>query len=152
MGRLKNTGLCAGTKGNPQQSLEQENFAQKNSDTSSAMPNYDKATIGDDKFLKYSLDMTSEKGRDKAIAYEQGLGFNKTNYLALKEQIISKVNGGTAKLVKTHDTEFGPRYTFEIPVKGPNSSTKIVVVVYQVDNDIGIPRLITNYLKKKGGD
>ena len=70
----------------------------------------------------------------------------------MKEQIISKVNGGTAKIVKTQDTEFGPRYTFEILVKGPNGSTKTVVVVYQVDNDRGIPRLITNYLKKKGGD
>ncbi len=152
MGRYENSGLGVGTKGNPQQSLEQENFAQKNNDTSSAMPNYDKGTIDDDKFLKYSLDMTSEKGRDKAIAYEQGLGFNKTNYLVLKERIISKVNGGTAKLVKTHDTEFGPRYTFEIPVTGPNGNTKTVVVVYQIDNDSGIPRLITNYLKKKGAE
>lgn len=87
MGRYKNSGNGVGTRGNPQQSLEQENFSNKNQETSKIMPNYDKATIDDRKFLEYSLDMNSTNGKDKAIAYEKGLGYNKTNFQSLKWQI-----------------------------------------------------------------
>ncbi len=147
MGRVENSGLGAGTKGNPQQSLEQENFAQKNTDTSSAMPNYDKATIDDEKFLGYSLNMDHPVGKHKAIAYEQGLGFNQSNYNLLKQQIHNQINGGTAKLTNIENTTYGTKYTFELPITGPNGKTKTVIVVYQIDNGDTIPRLVTNYLK-----
>lgn len=110
-------------------------------------PNYDKATIDDDKFLKYSLDMTSEHGRDKAIAYKRGLGYDQTYYQSLKQQIINQVNGGMASLKTIKITIHGVKYIFELPVLGPNGKTKTVVVVYQIDHDKKIPRLVTNYLK-----
>jgi|GEM_PF-1118349 len=151
MGRYKNSGNGIGTRGNPQQSLNQENFSSKNIETSSLMPNYDKATIDDNKFLKYSLDIDSERGKDKAIAYKLGLGYDKNNFASLKQQIINEVNNGNAHLIKIQKTEYGMRYTYEIPIKGINGKTKVVVAVYQIDKDgNGIPRLITNHLKKKG--
>lgn len=147
IGRYENSGLGVGTKGNPQQSLEQENFAQKNNDISSAMPNYDKATIDDKKFLGYSLNKNHPVGKHKAIAYEQGLGFNQSNYNLLKQQIHDKINGGTAKLTHIENTSYGTKYTFELPIKGSNGKTKTVIVVYQIDKGGSIPRLVTNYLK-----
>ena len=87
MGRFKNSGNGMGTRGNPQQSLEQENFSNKNQEISEAMPNYDKATIDDRKFLEYSLDMNSPNRKDKSIVYEKGLEYNKINFQSLKQQI-----------------------------------------------------------------
>lgn len=146
MGRYKNSGNGVGTRGNPQQSLEQENFSNKNQETSKIMPNYDKATIDDRKFLEYSLDMNSTNGKDKAIAYEKGLGYNKTNFQSLKWQIEKNINSGKAAPKQIKSTGHGTKYVFEIPVTGPNGKTK-TVVVYQIDKDKTIPRLITNYLK-----
>ena len=147
MGRFKNSGNGIGTSGNPQQSLEQENFSNKNQETSKEMPNYDKATIDDRKFLEYSLDINSINGKDKAIAYEKGLGYNKTNFQSLKRQIEENINSGKVTPKQIKSTDHGMKYVFEIPVTGPNKKTKTVVAVYQIDKDKTIPRLITNYLK-----
>lgn len=147
MGRYKNTGNGMGTRGNPQQTLEQDNFSSKNQETSKLMPNYDKATIDDNKFLKYSLDKNHPYGKHKAEAYERGLGFNKSNYENLKNQIQERVNSGNAQLKKIENTVYGIKYSYEIPVTGKNGKIKTIVVVYQIDKGKTIPRLITNYLK-----
>ena len=147
MGRYKNSGNGIGTRGSPQQSLEQGNFSNKNQETSKVMPNYDKATIDDRKFLGYSLNKNHPIGKHKAIAYEHGLGFNQSNYHLLKQQIIEKVNSGKAKLIKIENGSYGTKYSYELPITGPNGKTKIVVVVYQIDKGGTIPRIITNYLK-----
>ncbi len=150
MGRYKNSGFGIGTRGNSQQSLEQENFSNKNQETSKLMPNYEKATIDTNKFLKYSLDMNSKSGgKDKAIAYKNGLGYDQTNYKSLISQISFQINSGNIKLTEIEKAQYGFKYKFEISVTGPNRKTKIVVAVYQIDNGNAIPRLITNYLKKE---
>ena len=111
------------------------------------MPNYDRATIDDRKFLDYSLNKNHPIGKHKAAAYEQGLGLNLSNYYLLKQQIVEKVNSGNAKLIKIEKTSYGVKYSYELPIVGPNGKTKSVIVVYQIDKDKTIPRLITNYLK-----
>lgn len=147
MGRYKNSGNGFGTRGNPQQSLDQENFSTKNRETSNVMPNYDKATIDDRKFLGYSLNKSHHIGKHKAIAYERVLGFNQSNYLLLKQQIVEKVNSGSANLIKIENDSYGTKYSYELPITGPNGKTKTVVVVYQIDKGKNIPRMMTNYLK-----
>ena len=152
MGRYKNSGNGVGTRGNPQQSLEQDNFSNKNQDTSSVMPNYDKATIDDRKFLEYSLNLNSlTGGKDKAIAYKNALGYDITNYKDLIKQIETKVKSGMHKPVSCEYTNFGVKYRYELPITGPNGKTKTVIAVFQIDIDKNIPRLVTNYVKKKGG-
>ena len=47
-------------------------------------------------------------------------------------------------------TYFGVKYRFELPLTGPNEKTKPIIVVFQIDNDKSTPRLVTNYVKKKG--
>lgn len=152
MGRFKNSGNGVGTGGNPQQSLEQENFSSKNQETSKVMPNYDKATIDDRKFIEYSLNMESKSGgKDKAIAYKNALGYDKSNYRFLINQISNQINTGKAKLTGVEHASYGTKYKYDVNVMGPNGKTKTVVVVYQIDkNGKGVPRLITNYVKKKG--
>ena len=152
MGRYKNSGNGVGTRGNPQQSLEQENFSNKNQETSKLMPNYQKATIDDRKFTEYSLNMESKSGgKDKAIAYKNALGYDKTNYKSLINQISNQINTGKAKLIGLEHASYGTKYKYDVNVIGPNGNTKTIVVVYQIDkNGNGVPRLITNYIKKKG--
>lgn len=90
-------------------------------------------------------------GKDKAIAYKNALGCDKTNYKSLINQISNQVNTGKAKLIGLEHASYGTKYKYEVDVIGPNRKTKTVVIVYQIDkNSNGIPRLITNYIKKKG--
>lgn len=114
------------------------------------MPNYKKAVTPREKFVNYSLDYTNPNSKGKAEAYEKSLGFTKENANLLINQIHGSVTGGKIHPVSIQRNNYGTKYKYEIPVKGPNGKTKIIVAVYQIDKSTSIPRLITNYVKKKG--
>ena len=102
MGRYKKSGKEVDKSSN---SKQQENFRKRNQLTSKDMPNYDKATIDDKKFIKYSLNIESDsRGKDKAIVYKGALGYDKTNYRSLVKQIKSKANSGKAKMLWIEET------------------------------------------------
>lgn len=114
------------------------------------MPNHKKAKTPREKFVNYSLDNNNPNSRGKAEAYQKALGFNKENADLLINQIHSNVTEGKIKPISTKTNNYGTKYTYEIPVLGVNGKTKIVVAVYQIDKSSKTPRLITNYVKKKG--
>lgn len=114
------------------------------------MPNYTKAKTPKEKFVNYSLDDSNPNSKGKAEAYEKALGFNKKNADLLIKQIHTNVTKGKIKPISIKSSNYGTKYKYEIPIVGANGKTKIVVAVYQVDKNTDIPRLITNYVKKKG--
>lgn len=114
------------------------------------MPNNNKALTPREKFVNYSLDYTNPNSKGKAEAYDKALGFTKENANSLINQIHGNVTEGKIHPVSIQSNNYGTKYKYEIPVKGPNGKTKIVVAVYQIDKNTSIPRLITNYVKKKG--
>lgn len=114
------------------------------------MPNNKKAVTPREKFVNYSLDYTNPNSKGKAEAYEKALGFNKENANSLINQIHVNVTEGKIHPISIQSNNYGTKYKYEIPVKGANGKTKIVVAVYQIDKNAIIPRLITNYVKKKG--
>lgn len=114
------------------------------------MPNHKKAVTPSEKFVNYSLDYTNPNSKGKAEAYEKSLGFTKENADLLISQIHHNVTEGKIHPVSIQSNNYGTKYKYEIPVKGPNGKTKIIVAVYQIDKNTSIPRLITNYVKKKG--
>ena len=143
--------ISNGTVGS-QGSLEQmnaENAAIQNETLLlNSMPNNTKAVTPREKFTKYSLDYDNPNARGKAEAYERGLGFTKENADSLIRQISDAVTT-IAKPYSVSQAEFGTKYKFRIPVKGPNGKTKNVIAVYQIDSGKSIPRMITNYLEGK---
>ena len=118
--------------------------------TSKIMPNYKKAITADEKFVRYSLDPNSQRGKDKALVYKEVLGFTQKNYLDLKSQIHNIIVAGKAHLtsMKTNDHDV-IEYNYQIPIKGANGNTATVVVKYGIAKNKANPWLITNYIKKE---
>lgn len=114
------------------------------------MPNHEKVVTPKEKFINYSLDYNNPNSKGKAEAYEKSLGFTKENANLLIDQIHDNVAEGKVHPISIQSNNYGTKYKYEISVKGPNGKTKIIVAVYQIDKDTSIPRLITNYVKKKG--
>lgn len=114
------------------------------------MPNYKEALTPKEKFLNYSLDYSNPNSKGKAEAYEKALGFNQHNASLLIDQIHSKVTSGKVQPLTIKSNNYGTKYIYEIPILGPNGKTKTVVAVYQIDSGSKQPRMITNYVKKKG--
>lgn len=81
------------------------------------------ATIDDNKFVKYSLD--SEKQPDKARAFKEALGFEKSNYQLLKKQIIEKFDRN--KLKYRGEVEQGSLYYLIYEIQGVNGKTAKVM-------------------------
>ncbi|MCD7722660.1 MAG: hypothetical protein LUH82_01735 [Clostridiales bacterium] len=122
---------------------------EKETGTQLKMPNHTQAITPKEKFLKYSLDYSNKNAAGKAEAYENGLGYNQSNYHSLVTQIHNAVTSGTSTPYEVTESEYGTKFKYRIPVTGPNGKTKNVIAVYQVDKGSETPRLITNYLEGK---
>ena len=98
------------------------------------------------------MDKSNPKNGGKAIAYEKGLGYNLSNGNDLIGKIDTKVKSGKYLPYSTETNRYGTKYSYRFRIKGPNGKIKYVIVFYQIDNlpKSGNPRMITNYLEKKG--
>lgn len=146
------SGLVHGAPGT-QQTIEQTELAtivaENENNAGYSMPNHSKAITPIEKFVNYSLDYSNPNAKGKAEAYKKGLGFTKSNAGELKNQIENSVKSGVIKPYEVTKSEYGIKYKYRIPVKGPNGKTKNVIAVYQIDKGTNTPRLITNYLEGK---
>ena len=75
------------------------------------------ANIPEEKFTKYALDPT--KSPDKAKAFQSALGYNKSNYNKLIENIKNNIDEN--KFVKKGDKGHGMLYEYVMELKGINS-------------------------------
>lgn len=123
--------------------------SKKQSKLLAQMPNYDKSVTPIEKFTKYSLDPNNPNNHGKAEAYKRGLGFDKSNAEILRRSIHKKIISGKYKPYDTETDQYGIRYKYRLPIKGPNGKTKKVIAVYQIDKGKENPRMITNYLDKE---
>ncbi len=113
------------------------------------MPNYDKSTTPIEKFRDYSLNPGNPNNHGKAEAYKRGLGFDKSNAEDLRSQIHNAIISGKYRPYGTETDQYGIRYKYRVPVKGPNGKTKNVIAVYQIDKGKENSRMVTNYLDKE---
>lgn len=72
------------------------------------------ANIPEEKFTKYALDPT--KSPDKAKAFQSALGYNKSNYNKLIENIKNNIDEN--KFVKKGDKGHGMLYEYVMELKG----------------------------------
>jgi ABC-type iron transport system FetAB ATPase subunit len=115
----------------------------------SILPRYEEAIIPIEKFLKYSLN--PEVQQDKAIAFNQALGYNMNN----AEKLIDNIKNNLANFPVTikGDSGHGMKYEIIMNIIGENGKTANILTAWIDDNENGEMRLTSAYVdKKKGGN
>lgn len=96
----------------------------------------------DKKFVNYALD--PEKAPDKAIAFKNALGYDKSNYKDLKEKVYAAIREDA--FVKKGDNGYGMRYEQVVEITGPNGKTAKVLTAWIQDGNN--KRLVTIHVDK----
>lgn len=98
-----------------------------------ALPFADKAAAADAKFTKYLFGGSHPNGLAKGRAFTSRLGYNKNNWIELREEIISKAPKYPATL-KGEDV-YGKAYTQKMVLFGKKGKPANVVVGWKVDGE-----------------
>lgn len=105
--------------------------------------------ISEDKFTKYLLDKSSERGKHKAHVIESVLGYNESNYTELIEQITKELN--FSPMLDVRDTQYGSRTTIPVMLRGVTGKYLRLNTVWQKDKDSDAYRFITTTFEKTKG-
>lgn len=109
------------------------------------LPNYKNAIIPDEKINGYALNKNHPSGKNKAIAFEQYLGYNNSNSNLLIEE-IRKLTSENPAVLRFSD-EYGDRYEIKALMDGVSGKTANVKIAYIVQKD-GTARLTSVYVAK----
>ncbi|MEI6286769.1 MAG: DUF6883 domain-containing protein [Bacillota bacterium] len=107
----------------------------------------DNLQVDDNKLLGYALDQNHPCGRDKAIAFEKALGYNKSNYKILKEQIIENVDEYIP--IERRANEYGRVFSIVISITGVNSKQAAVQTGWLLEKGQTKLRLTSAYVTNK---
>ena len=109
------------------------------------VPNADHVNFPIEKLTKYALNPeNTHGGSDKARVFEAALGYNKSNYQSLYDQVMNNVHKYEATVTKVN--EYGTSYSVVMNIKGPNGKQVPVVTGWLVD-DNQRTRLTTIFVK-----
>ena len=108
------------------------------------LPNIENAVISKDKFIKYALNEKADK--DKTIAFELALGYNKNNADRLIKNIKRNIDKFPAKV--KGNKGYGDLYEVVMVLKGENGKTAKVLTGWINDSKTGKLRLVTVYIDK----
>lgn len=111
------------------------------------LPNYKNAVIPEEKFTKYALDMNNPKGKNKAIAFDQALGYNQDNYKKLIDNIKRNINKFNA--VEKGNDGYGQKYEVLMTLIGENKKIANVKTGWIIDKETGETRLTSAYVTSK---
>ncbi|MFA9457420.1 DUF6883 domain-containing protein [Halalkalibacter sp. AB-rgal2] len=101
--------------------------------------------FNDEKLLNYALDKTHRIGKDKAVAFEKALGYTKSNYLELRNNVLRNLKRTKAEF--TGEDQYGQRYKVLMRLKGPNGKEADVMTAWIVDSNTERTRLVSIYVK-----
>jgi hypothetical protein len=112
------------------------------------LPNMENMRIPVEKFVNYSLDPLKQP--DKARAFRLALGYDKSNYQSLMDEIATGLPYYEA--TPKGDIGFGMRYEVVMQIKGANGKTASVLTAWIDDKSTGEMRMTNAYVDKpKGG-
>jgi Domain of unknown function (DUF6883) len=111
-----------------------------------ALPNAENAIIDSKKLVDYALDPEHVTGSDKARVFNSALGFDQSNAENLAAQIREGVLRNPA--VEGSSDQYGKRFNVDIPVTGPNGSTKTVRTGWIFDPGATRARLVTIFVRQ----
>lgn len=124
-----------------QKKFEVEHLAKS---TEELLTNYEKAIIPSSKLSGYILDMNHPKGRAKAIAFRDVLGYTADNE---DELIVALQQGlGLWKATAREPTKYGQPFEVRMLITGPNGNRATVKTGWQIDKGEDAPRLVSAYI------
>ena len=106
-----------------------------------ALPNCAMLVIDERKLTAYALDVAHTVGKDLAEKFKSVLGFDKSNWKELSNQISENVPHHEAVLLR--EDIHGSRFRVDLPIVGANGNTAIVRTVWIILNDTESPILDT---------
>jgi hypothetical protein len=104
------------------------------------LPNLDRAIVPQAKLVNYLLNARHSSGRAKARFLED-FGFRARDWIALRDAIIA--HAAANDITASHQTGFGTRYEIDGPLPTPDGRAPVVRVVWFVESQETVPRLVT---------
>lgn len=111
------------------------------------LPNFRKAILPIEKFTKYALDLEHPFGKDKAIAFQKALGYNKSNADELIVNIQKNLSRYPAKIKS--ENPYGQLFEVSMQLEGPNGKTAWVKTGWIIRDGEKAPRLTSVYVDKR---
>ena len=107
----------------------------------------DELVIDPRKLTEYALDYSSVRGKDKALVFEQVLGFTKENHQGLLHQLSTKCLNANAKFYL--EIEQGTLYQVDVFIDGANNNQAMVRTGWIVRPETRLARLTTIYVLRR---
>lgn len=113
------------------------------------LPNQERAVVAESKILKYLLDETHPRGKDKAVFFVS-FGFSRDKWEELAKALLKHA---AHEVASTLDTAEGIHYAVEGDLQTPDHRNPQVRSIWAIDRNSDHPRFITAYpLKAKGSE
>lgn len=104
-------------------------------------------TIPEAKLTGYALNMNHPKGRNKAIAFREALGFTSDDAPEIMRQVYRWV--GAHEPIYSHTDQFGDRLTTDMMMTGKNGKTAKVTVGWIKEPGADKMRMTSIYVSKR---
>lgn len=114
------------------------------------VPNAEHAIVPERKITAYLLSLTHRDGQGKARFFMR-FGFTPAAWQVLADALRQHIRDCAVAAVES--TSFGINYVVEGPLHTPDGRAPYVRVIWFVETDTNVPRLVTAYpLKGTGND
>jgi hypothetical protein len=104
------------------------------------LPHLDRAIVPEAKIVNYLLSVRHAGGRAKARFLED-FGFRAEDWRVLRDAVIAHARAND--ITASHQTRFGTRYEIDGPLPTPDGRTPVVRVVWFVEFQEAVPRMVT---------
>jgi hypothetical protein len=104
------------------------------------LPHLDRAVVPEAKIVNYLLSVRHSGGRAKARFLED-FGFRIQDWRVLRDAIVA--HAAANDITASHQIRFGTRYEIDGPLPTPDGRAPIVRMVWFVELQESIPRLVT---------
>src|SRR5262249_20155507 len=104
------------------------------------LPHLARAVVPEAKIVNYLLSVNHSAGRAKAHFLE-GFGFRAQEWHVLRDAIVA--HAAANDITASHQTPFGTKYEIDGPLPTPDGRAPIVRVVWFVEAQESVPRLVT---------
>jgi uncharacterized protein DUF6883 len=106
----------------------------------SRLPHLDHAVVPEAKIVDYLLSVRHSGGRAKA-RFLENFGFRPQDWRVLHDAIVA--HAAANDITASHPSRFGTRYEIDGPLPTPDGRNPIVRVVWFVESQEAMPRLVT---------
>mgnify|MGYP001558454376 FL=1 len=110
------------------------------------LPNFDRATVPQEKITKYLLSPTHRVGKSKAVFFE-AFGFKRYKWKELARALRQHV--ADHPVAKKEETPLGTQYVVEGIVRAPDGTSLHVRSAWFIDKGKKAPRFITAHPLKR---